>query len=454
MPTNDKQADQPKAIPRQTHGIGLLFLSILAVVAFCFGLAIFASIASLIGGNAGQAEGIIFLTEGGFVGFLVVTVLCLTASVLAKSGLLAAMSVLSLSATAGAMTAYGHATYMLAIRQPTVTVCLFGLLSLGTYYGSKLLPLDYQRLAIVFARTSLFVVNLGFWIGSLWGDSLWHQRDIWISGSGEVIPDWVFGTGWAVGLVVTGIWAAWSNKRWVVNLLAVFGAIHFYTQYFAWIGPSPGSILTAGLVALGIALAIVRYNKFAKAAATENGSRRTHRFRIQRDPKSSNERCIHEPDKVKDYVDIINAGNLPAVLEPTPVPIRPLKVRRRLALLLLALPFLGVGCVEGNVQDFIRYEPKDDTFWFLQLYTNLVAPEKEDQEHLASLWKRRNALLIVPLQGELGPSLLMQSALERTGKNQFHAIDLAKDSGNERRTEVCPFDLDAVRSRAGPILHQ
>jgi len=222
-------------------------------------------------GSITAAGGILLLTEGGFFGFLVVTLLCLIASVLAKSELLAVMAVLSLSATVGAMTAYGHATYMLAIRQPTVTVILFSVLSLGAYHLSKVLPLDYQRLAIIFARTSLFVVNLGFWVGSLWGDSLWKQRDIWSYRSGELIPDWVFVIGWAVGLLATGVWAAQNNKRWVVNLLAVFGAIHFYTQYFERLGASPESILIAGLVALGIAFAIVRYNKAARVAVAEGG---------------------------------------------------------------------------------------------------------------------------------------------------------------------------------------
>ena len=225
----------------------------------------------LLVGSVTAAGGILSLTEGDFFGFLVVTILCLIASVLAKSGLLAVMAVLSLYATVGAMTAYGHATYMLAIRQPTVTVILFSVLSLGAYHLSKVLQLDYQRLAIIFARTSLFVVNLGFWVGSLWGDSLWNQRDNWSYRSGELIPDWVFVIGWAVGLLATGVWAAQNNKRWVVNLLAVFGAIHFYTQYFERLGASPGSILIAGLVALGIAFAIVRYNKAARVAVAEGG---------------------------------------------------------------------------------------------------------------------------------------------------------------------------------------
>jgi hypothetical protein len=76
----------------------------------------------------------------------------------------------------------------------------------------------------------------------------------------------VFVVGWTAGLVATGVWAVRNDKLWVVNLLAVFGAIHFYTQYFERLGASPGSVLIAGLVALGMALAIVRYNQSAKGA--------------------------------------------------------------------------------------------------------------------------------------------------------------------------------------------
>lgn len=231
----------------------------------------------LLVGALTAAGGVLFVTEGGFVGFLIVTLLCVVGSVLAKSSLLAALAVLSLYSTVGAMTAYGYATYMLAIRQPSVTVALFSLLALGSYHCSKVLALDYQRLAIVVARTSLFVVNLGFWVGSLWGDSLWYQRDVWTFRSGAVVPDWVFVVGWAVGLVVTGVWAARVNKRWVVNLLAVFGVIHFYTQYFERWGASPGSILFAGLAALGIVFAIFRYNKFALTEGIESPNKAVNR---------------------------------------------------------------------------------------------------------------------------------------------------------------------------------
>jgi hypothetical protein len=227
----------------------------------------------LLVGSLTAAGGIIFLTEGSFAGFLVLTILALIAAVVAKSGLLAALAVVSLSATAGAATAYEHAAYMLEIRQPTVTVCLFSVVGLGSYYLSKVLSLDYQRLAIIFARTSLFMVNLSFWVGSLWGDSLWRQREVWEFGSGNVVPAWLFAIGWAIGLLATGIWAVRNDKRWVVNLVAVFAAIHFYTQYFEHLGASPGSVLLAGIAALGIAFAIVRYN----TAATETAAAITSR---------------------------------------------------------------------------------------------------------------------------------------------------------------------------------
>jgi hypothetical protein len=215
----------------------------------------------LLVGSVTAAGGILTLTEGNAAGFLIVTILCAFAAIGAKSSLLSMMAGLSLFATIGAMTAYGHATYMLAIRQPSVTVIVFSSLALAAYHLSKRLPPDYERITIIFSRTSLFIVNLGFWVGSLWGDSLWNQEDDWAFRSGAVIPDWVFVIGWAIGLIATGIWATRANKYWVVNLLAVFGAIHFYTQYFERLEATPGSILMAGLIAIGIAIGIAGYNK-------------------------------------------------------------------------------------------------------------------------------------------------------------------------------------------------
>lgn len=212
-------------------------------------------------GSTTAAGGVLVLTDGGVVGFLVVTLLCLVGAVLVRSGLLMAMAALALAGTVGAATSYGHGTYELVVQRPTVTVILFGALSWGAYMLSLRVGSNYEGLALVFARTSLLLVNVGFWVGSLWGDSLWYPRKNWNLGSGEIVPDWVFALAWAIALIVTGVWAVRKNRRWVVNLLAVFGAIHFYTQYFERLGATPGSILLAGLMALGIAVAMVLYNK-------------------------------------------------------------------------------------------------------------------------------------------------------------------------------------------------
>jgi hypothetical protein len=102
---------------------------------------------------------------------MAVTALLLLTGVWARSGLLVALATLALSPTIGAATAYTHATYSLVIEQPTVTVILFSLLAWVAYRASLGMEPDLQRLALISARTSLFLVNFGFWVGSLWGDS-------------------------------------------------------------------------------------------------------------------------------------------------------------------------------------------------------------------------------------------------------------------------------------------
>ncbi|MEB3231257.1 MAG: hypothetical protein VKJ64_09625 [Leptolyngbyaceae bacterium] len=205
--------------------------------------------------------GILDITQGGVIGFLLVMLVCAVGGILAKRTLLMIIATLALSATVGAMAMYGFASYFLVIRQPLITVLLFSGLGWGAYFFSLKLAADSSHLAIAVSRTSLFLVNFGFWVGSLWGDSLWLQTDSWSFDSNTIIPDWFFAWTWAITLIGTAIWAARQNRRWAVNALSVFGAIHFYTQYFENLGASPLTLLMAGVIALGIAVAIARYNR-------------------------------------------------------------------------------------------------------------------------------------------------------------------------------------------------
>ena len=200
--------------------------------------------------------------EGALAAMLVVTVLLAAAGVIARSGLLIAASVLALGACLGAKAGYWHATYALAIYEPLLTVMLFSALALATYWLSHQLRADYERLALMAARTSVLMVNFGFWIGSLWGDRLLLLRGLTRADHPSVIiPDWLFSIGWAAALIAVGVWGVQVNRRWVVNVAAVFGAIHFYTQWFERLGASPVSVLLGGVLMLVIALVLWKFNK-------------------------------------------------------------------------------------------------------------------------------------------------------------------------------------------------
>jgi hypothetical protein len=138
------------------------------------------------------------------------------------------------------------------IKEPTLTIIIFSLLAIGAYQLSKKLSSDYERIAIASARTSVFLVNFGFWVGSLWGER---------SDTGEVIiSSSIFAVLWAAALLATAIWSWKNNRRWVLNTVATFGGIHFYTQWFENLGATPATVLTAGLLALAFAAGLRSVN--------------------------------------------------------------------------------------------------------------------------------------------------------------------------------------------------
>jgi hypothetical protein len=104
----------------------------------------------------------------------------------------------------------------------------------------------------------VFLVNFGFWIGSLWGDRN-QQGDVFI-------PDWLFAVLWAGALIASAVWAAKRNRRWILNIVATFGAIHFYTQWFEHLGATPATVLLAGFLALGFAIGIWNFNRQLREA--------------------------------------------------------------------------------------------------------------------------------------------------------------------------------------------
>ena len=104
---------------------------------------------------------------------------------------------------------------------------------------------------------SVLLVNLGFWIGSLWGD-------IWLE------PAYFFSITWALAILGVGFWAWKANRVWLINVLGVFGSIHFYTQWFETLGAQPESLFLGGVIAVGIAILFKKFNRNLKLESQDN----------------------------------------------------------------------------------------------------------------------------------------------------------------------------------------
>ncbi len=196
--------------------------------------------------------GIIAVGKGSLISILSVTFLFAIGGILARSSLLIVLATLMLSASVGARTGYYHASYFLIIQEPITTIIIFTILSLGFYHLSKILSSEYERLAIASSRTGVFLVNFGFWVGSLWG-----ERNI---KEGIIISDTVFAILWAVALIVVIIWGWKQNRPWIINTAATFGGIHFYTQWFENFGTNPETLFIAGLLTLAITVGLRMIN--------------------------------------------------------------------------------------------------------------------------------------------------------------------------------------------------
>jgi iron complex transport system permease protein len=81
-----------------------------------------------------------------------------------------------------------------------------------------------------------------------------------------VIPASAFSVAWALALIAALIWGVKTNRRWLVNVAASFGAIHFYTQWFEKLGATPLSVLFGGLAMLVVALALRSFNRHRTVA--------------------------------------------------------------------------------------------------------------------------------------------------------------------------------------------
>lgn len=167
------------------------------------------------------------------------------AGVVALSGLLVSLAVLAFAATITIDVDLWTPTHYLAVAIGSLS----GLVLLLYIISLRLQP-AYERLAIIAMRTAILLVNVAFFIGTLFGDEA-------LGWSGTS-----FSIAWALALLAFGGWAVFANRRWVVNSVAVFGALHFFTQWFMALGAQPFSILGGGLLLIGFGLVLARFNRW------------------------------------------------------------------------------------------------------------------------------------------------------------------------------------------------
>lgn len=213
---------------------------------------LFAQICMTIGA-LGTLGGLSFVSDGSLpVNALLVAALAV-AAIIARSGLLMALAVVGLTSLLAGGTSYWHTA--LGIFQPTVTIGALAIVAVGSYLASKQAPPAYERVAIIAARTATLLINVLFLVGSLFGDDTFAH-----------IPAYAFSIVWTILLIGVGLWGIRANRRWVVNTAAVFGAIHFYTQWFVALGANPLSILGGGLLLIAFGFGLKALNGRAKPA--------------------------------------------------------------------------------------------------------------------------------------------------------------------------------------------
>ncbi|MEO8757861.1 MAG: hypothetical protein ABI398_08955 [Devosia sp.] len=225
----------------------------LGTILFAVGLALivsratkwtlFAQTCSTIGALA-IVGGVSYLSGGDmYVNYSLAAGLAVAAGV-AASGLLAALSVLQFSVALGSGTEYWHASYGLWVERPALSIGVLAVVAVGLLLVSTRVPSLYERVCLIASRTTVVMINLAFLVGSLFGDQMLGWPAAW------------FTKAWGILLVGVGIWGVYANRRWVVNAAAVFGAIHFYTQWFEYLGPNPFSVLGGGalLIVFGLLL--------------------------------------------------------------------------------------------------------------------------------------------------------------------------------------------------------
>ena len=220
--------------------------SLLASCCAISGILVFVAGINLLSFDSNFLNGAIWIDP--FYATILTSCILAVSSAFLMSNILSVLSILSIANLTGAGTSFFGASYTIWISSPIITVCIFSFLALLLYFLSRSILLKYEKILIAGSRTSVLMVNVGFWVGSIWGGG---TEDFEIAAE-------LMSVSWALAIIGFGVWGWRANRRWVVAVASIFGATHFYTQLFNILDVGPASIVVAGVIAIGIGVGIKR----------------------------------------------------------------------------------------------------------------------------------------------------------------------------------------------------
>lgn len=219
----------------------------------------------------------------GMVTNTILTLITLASTIIFRNAFLAAFIPLGIGAILGSGTAYWHASYGLFVREATVTVVVFTIIAVLLYMLLERIRKSgyslWETVVLIPARVSFFMINFGFWVGSLWGDWVgeyfrfaetydYEKRNAWRETAFHINEAW-FSLGWAAFLGVAIVWGLKKHNRFVTNTAIVFLAIHFYTQFHEFFGFNPGTLVMGGIFLLACSVGLYRFDRM-QTAKTKN----------------------------------------------------------------------------------------------------------------------------------------------------------------------------------------
>lgn len=147
----------------------------------------------------------------------------------------------------------------------STAILIYGLVTLLAYIIAPRLKGIYDNLFTIIGNTSFFFANLAFWAGSVFGEKIDRKILKYDDGSyfqtapSTHINENLFIVGWIITLLLTLWWGSQRGVSYITNISIVFLVIHFFTQYFIFIGSSALGMLIGGILLFATALAWHRH---------------------------------------------------------------------------------------------------------------------------------------------------------------------------------------------------